>query len=206
MTIAWLTLLGSLPAANTAPDAALRIAALKREAPATTDYVEVRFVDLLAKPLVVRGTLALEAGGALVKRVDSPYRETTRVADGQVTIERTGKPKRAFSLRRAPELAGFLESFGALLAGDAERLGRTYDVAVDGNEHSWHVALTPKDAKFRRHLRSVEVVGRDDAARCFIVDEEGGDASVLLVDALAARPLPEPLARAALEARCREAP
>lgn len=199
-----MALLGWLPAANTAPDTATRIATLRREAPATTTYTEVRFVDLLAKPLVLRGTLTLGVGGALIKHVESPYHETTTIVNGQVLIERDGKPKRTFSLRRVPDLAGFLESFGGLLAGDAQRLSHTYDIGESGDDHAWRLALTPKNTKLARHLRSIEVDGHAGTVRCFIINETGGDASVLLVDALANAPLPEPPVRAALETRCRE--
>lgn len=189
--------------ANAASDVDARIVSLRRNAPSTTAYTEIRFVDLLAKPLVLRGTLALETGGALIKHVESPNRETTTIADGKVVIERTGKPKRMFSLQRAPELAGFLESFGALLAGDAERLSRTYDVTAIGNDHAWRLVLTPRSAKLARHLRSVEIEGRGTSPHCFFVEETAGDASVLLVDALAAAPLPETPTRAALNTLCR---
>ena len=124
----------ALPTASLAgPDPATLVAALARPTPATTAYAEVRFVDLLTRPLTLRGALEYRADGGLVKRVESPYRETTTVAAGQVTVERAGKPPRRFALTRAPELGAFLESFAALLGGDAARLAQAYDSSSAGD-------------------------------------------------------------------------
>jgi hypothetical protein len=202
-----LTLLLSLSAsASAAPDPAALAARLARPAPATTAYVEVRFVDLIKRPLVLRGALEYGADGSLVKRVDSPYRETTTVRAGQVTLERQGKPRREFALSRAPELAAFLESFAALLGGDAARLQQTYALDAEGDDARWQLNLVPRKPALAKHLRRIAVDGAGQAARCFRVEEASGDASFLLVEDAAAAPLPTPPGREALAALCRAAP
>jgi len=201
-TLLLLSLSASAPAA---PDAGDVVARLKRPAPAVTRYVEVRFVDLLTRPVTLRGSLEYGADGSLIKRVESPYRETTTVRAGQVTLEREGKSPRHFALGRAPELAAFLESFGALLSGDAARLAQTYDTAVEGDDPRWRLTLTPRDARLARHLAHFRVDGAGNDARCFSVEEAGGDASIMLVEKTADAALPATLTQDALNALCRSA-
>ncbi|MEO8671420.1 MAG: LolA-related protein [Tahibacter sp.] len=179
---------------------------LKRGAPATTAYTEIRFVNLLDTPLRLSGTLEFTADGSLRKQVQTPYAETTSIAGGQVTIERRGKPARRFALKRAPELAGFLESFIAVLSGDAPRLQQSYTLQSSGDARSWQLRLTPKDRALAKHVANVEIDGRANEPRCFRIQEADGDLSVLLVDALAAAKLIEPITREALVTLCRAAP
>jgi hypothetical protein len=189
-----------------APDAAALVARLKKPTPATTRYAEVRFVDVLEKPLLLAGELEHGADGLLVKRVEKPYRETTTIAAGNVTIERAGRKARRFTLARAPELAGLLESFAAVLDGDAARLARNYDVAATGGDARWSLTLTPKDRKLARKVARIVVDGANDSPRCFRVEEGDGDASVLLIDALAATVLPAKPTRENIGAICDAAP
>lgn len=187
-------------------DAAALIARLARPAPAVTDYVEVRFVDLLTRPLQLHGELEYRGDASLVKRVAEPYRETTTIAAGQVTIERSGKPTRRFALTRAPELAAFLESFAALLGGDTARLAQTYDIRVTHDAGHWRLTLTPRAARLRKHLAEIAVDGSADTPRCFSVQEASGDASVLLVEAAAKATLTQAPTRESLAALCRGTP
>ncbi|UXI68706.1 LolA-related protein [Tahibacter amnicola] len=194
------------PESAAPPDPAALVARLRRDAPALTPYREIRFVQMLDAPLLLAGELAYDADGTLVKRVTAPYSETTRIAGSQVTIERKGKPRRSFSLKRAPALAGFLESFGATLAGDAARLARSYTLASTGNATRWQLDLAPRDAALSKHVTRVRIDGSGDTPRCFRVEEAGGDSSFLLVDTLAAHALAETPTPAALDQLCRTSP
>jgi hypothetical protein len=178
---------------------------LKRPLPATTGYIEVRFVQMLDAPLQLRGDLNYKGANELGKRVVSPYEETTTIANGQVEITRTGKPAKRFSLKRAPALAGFLESFSATLDGDAKRLERSYVLSSEGTDQRWQLQLVPRDAALSRHVTRVLISGRDTTPLCFEVEEAGGDSSVLLVDKLAVAPLDGVPQRAQLQRLCQGA-
>jgi hypothetical protein len=179
---------------------------LKRPLPATTGYTEVRFVQMLDAPLKLHGDLTYTSANELGKRVVSPYAETTTIANGQVEIARTGKPARRFSLKRAPALAGFLESFSATLDGDAKRLERSYVLSSNGNDQRWQLQLVPRDAALSKHVERVVISGQDTTPLCFEVEEAGGDSSVLLVDKLADAPLDGVPQRAQLQQLCQGAP
>ncbi len=114
------------------------VASLRRPAPADTAYTEVRFLRMLRQPLVLRGELHYGGSDRLGKRVDTPYKETTAIAGGEVSVQRDGKPARNFSLERAPELQALLASFSALLGGDASALNQYY--AIASAAHRWRLA------------------------------------------------------------------
>lgn len=179
---------------------------LKRPLPAATGYTEVRFVQMLDAPLKLRGELTYTSENELGKRVVSPYEENTIIADGTVEITRAGKPARHFSLKRAPALAGFLESFSATLDGDAQRLERSYVLSSDGNDKRWQLQLVPREMALSRHVKRVLISGQDTTPLCFEVEETGGDSSVLLVDRLADTPLDGVPQRAQLQQLCQGAP
>ncbi|GMV28115.1 MAG: hypothetical protein AMXMBFR59_02400 [Rhodanobacteraceae bacterium] len=183
-----------------------RIETLARPLPAATGYTEVRFVQMLDGPLVLRGDLTYSSANELGKRVASPYEERTTITNGQVEIVRPGKPVRRFSLKRAPALAGFLESFSATLAGDAQRLARSYVLSSEGTDAQWQLRLEPRDAALAKHVKRVVIDGRGRAPHCFEIEETGGDSSILLVDALADTPLPAAPQRETLQQLCRHTP
>src|SRR5690606_21870903 len=103
-----------------APDAARIVASLRRELPARTPFVEVRWSSLLDRPLVLRGELEYAGPGHLSRRVDAPYREEMTVAGGEASVQRGDREARTFPLGQAPEREGFLRGFQWLRGGARE--------------------------------------------------------------------------------------
>ncbi len=163
----------------------------------------MHFARLLKQPLVLRGQLDYAGAEKLGKRVDSPYKETTTIADGKATIERDGRGAKTFGLDHAPELQALLASFSALLGGDAETMNRYYAVTATTHNHTWMLDLQPRSASLARHLKDIVIDGRDKEPRCFTMTQGDGDASVMLLGDLAATTLPDPPTRTALETLCR---
>jgi hypothetical protein len=190
------------PPDGTSAETSTLISRLALPAPADTAYAETRFVHMLRKPLQLRGELHYGGPGVLGKRVDTPYRETTNIANGEVEVLREGKSSRKFSLERAPELEALLSSFSALLGGDAAALERNFTIALARSETAWQLTLTPRTADLSRHLRDLVVDGRDAEVRCVTLHEGDGDSSVMRLGALAATTVSEPTP-AALAALCR---
>lgn len=172
--------------------------------PATTAFVEVRFSDLFAAPLVSRGELSFTAVDRLGKRIDSPFKESTQIKGESVRIERSGRKPMQFSLKRAPELRALLAGFAGMLAGDIKILQRYFKVTTAGGDARWQIALDPLDARMKKRVVGVLVIGSDNAPRCFRVEEADGDLSLMLVGTAATEPLPQPLTEALVLALCRE--
>ncbi|HVI56584.1 MAG TPA: LolA-related protein [Luteibacter sp.] len=177
------------------------IASLHRPAPARTPFAEARFMRMLDKPLVVAGELAWLGGDRLERRVDRPAKETSTIADGEVTQEREGKKPRSFSLKRAPQLKVLLDSFVALLAGDPSRLAESFTVALGRDADRWQLTLTPRDPGIAKQIATIHVYGRGDRPRCLRMDEGDGDTSIDLLGELATA-MPATPTREGLVAQC----
>ena len=178
------------------------IAALGQPAPARTAFAEARFLHVLDRPLLVSGELAWLGGDRLQRRVDQPKQETSTIADGEVTQQRVGKKDRTFSLKRAPQLQVLLDSFVALLSGDAARLQQAFEVQQSGDAAGvWKLTLLPRDAKVARTMASITIDGYGNQSRCMFMQEANGDLAVDLLGPLAAK-MPAQPSREALQALC----
>ena len=189
-------------ASHATPDSDALIARLKRTAPANIAFVEVRFSTLLVEPLVVGGTLVYEGDGSLTRRVETPYREESAIRGETVRVERAGEEPRTFALRRAPELRGLLTGMIGLLAGDASFIGEHFAVTTTGDDQRWRLGLAPTDDRLKQRLSEIVVAGASAEPECFVIRDSQGGASVMLLGAAAARPLPAPLALPELLAHC----
>ncbi len=161
---------------------------------------------MLKRPLILRGELDYGGANKLGKRIDAPYRETTTITNGGVEVRREGRTPRHFSLDRSPELQGLLASFSALLGGDAATLEKFYTVQLVENAPNWTLTLTPRAPDLAKHLRDIVIDGAGIAPRCYSLHEHDGDASVMLLGALASATLPDSPTLAALSTLCQTAP
>lgn len=202
MATAWFAALLVAAASHATPDSDALIARLKRTAPASIAFIEVRFSTLLVEPLVVSGTLVYEGEGSLTRRVESPYREQSAIRGETVRVERDGEEPRTFALRRAPELRGLLTGMIGLLAGDASFIAEHFAVTKTGDDERWRLGLAPTDDRLKQRLSEIVVAGASAEPECFVIRDRQGGASVMLLGAAAARPLPAPLALPALLAHC----
>lgn len=212
LPLLWAGTLGSetlpAPVASTAPAASslALISALGQPPPARTAFAEARFMQLLERPLIVSGELAWLGGDRLERRVEKPRAETFTLADGEVTRQRAGKSPRRFSLQRAPQLQVLLDSFVALLSGDAARLQQAFAIEQGGDAAgAWTLTLTPRDPQLAATIASIGVDGYAHTARCLQVREADGDLAVDLLGPLAAK-MPAAPTREALQALCQGAP
>ncbi len=178
------------------------VSGLKRDLPARTAYVEVRFSHMYDRALVAHGELEYLGPGKLGKRVDKPYEETTTIADGQVTVQRGKRKPRQISLDRVPELEGFLRGFSALLGGDAKALEHDFDLSSSGDQAHWQLMLSPKDKRLKKRIDALRVDGAGDKARCFSIIDADADVSILMVEDLATAKLPQPLSQKNVEQTC----
>lgn len=182
------------------PDSLIR--RLARPAPASIAFREVRLSPLLREPLILSGELSYLGPGRLERKVTRPYIEHTAIYGHSVRVEREGEPSRSFALRRAPELRGLLTGFSALLAGDSAQLKGSFALEVDGDETGWRLNLIPSDARARRRLQRIEVTGSAELARCFMMLNVDGGASVMLLGTMAAEALPGDITVEKLRQQC----
>jgi hypothetical protein len=179
------------------------VASLGRPAPARTPFAEARFMKMLDKPLVVSGQLAWLGDDRLERTVEHPTREVSTIGNGEVTQQREGRSSRSFSLKRAPQLQLLLDSFVALLGGDASRLEQAFVVqhSADGADH-WTLTLTPRDAKLAQTVSRIDIDGSGNEPHCMRMQEADGDLAIDLLGDYAAK-MPTAPTRDALTALCR---
>jgi hypothetical protein len=202
----WAATTSASEPAPTATSAQAVIAALRQPAPARTAFAEARFLQVLDRPLVVSGQLSWLGGDRLQRRVERPHAETATIADGEVTQQRDGKPPRHFSLKRAPQLQVLLDSFVALLSGDANRLQQAFEVQREGDAAgAWTLTLLPRDARVAKTVSRIRIDGVGGQSRCMHMQEADGDLAVDLLGPLADKMPAEPT-RAELQALCAGSP
>ena len=184
-------------------DAQALISRLARPAPATIDFTEIRFSSLLKQPVIVSGTLGYAGPNTLDRRVTSPYREDTEIRGDAVKVKREGEPERSFAIRRAPELQGLLNTFSSMLAGDHSVLERSFEITASGTDDHWQLELKPRDPRFSKRVRTVNIQGHADQPDCFWILNNDAGASVMLLGLASHTELPQPLTREWLERKCR---
>ena len=136
---------------------ALTLDALMRQMAAVGErhgsFVETKEMALLNGPIVRRGTLDYTRPDRLSMRVETPYFERVDVVGDQVTLERrTGVTRVALAAQ--PQLAAWIDSLRATLAGDGAALERHFEVRVDGTDADWRLSLVPRDAALARDDRA----------------------------------------------------
>jgi hypothetical protein len=183
-------------------DVAWILKALAQPAPMRTDFVEVRSSAMLRTPLRLSGEYRRPDAQTLVREVRAPYAETTTIRAGEATIARAGKAPRRFSLSRAPELASLQSSFGALLAGDAQGLGRSYRLTASGTRERWTLAMVPKDTTLAARVRDITLYGQGAELRCIETRPTKGELQRTLL-ASAARAVTATSDAAEFERLCR---
>lgn len=201
-----LALSAALPTPLQAADLDLPTLLAQVARPGTADtigFVEVRYSKLLKAPLAVAGELQHAADGSLVREVQTPYHERTEIHGNDVVVEREGSRARHFALDRVPELQGLLGSIAGMLRGDPSLLDRYFTTHVDGTLDAWQVQLVPDDARLQKRLASIAINGTRDGARCFVMNQPTGDASVIALGASQPEQVPH-ASRSELEAWCHQ--
>lgn len=202
--IAILTSLAAIaPAWPAALDARELIAKLARPADTSVAFTEVRFSPLLDRPSIVSGELGYRGPGKLDRRLTEPYREITSINGESVRVEREGEAPRTFALRRAPELRGLLTAFSALLAGDPTQVDRDFTLEARGDDEHWTLALTPRDARARKHLDRITIAGQDGTPTCLVMHATGGARSFLIFGERSSTPIETTVTPGELASRCR---
>ena len=146
-------------------------------------FVERKSIAMLDKPVESSGELLFNAPHHLEKRTLKPKPETMVLDNGTLTIER-GRQKHTLQLADYPELAAFIDSIRATLAGDRQALDRNYRLSLDGGSENWTLQLLPADEKMQAVVRRIRISGARDAVSRIEIVQADGDSSLMLVEKL----------------------
>ncbi len=180
------------------------LAGIAKTPPVATPFIQVAYRGVLDRPLIVSGTLRWLGGDRMERDIAKPFRESAKIGDGEVAVQRGSGEVHRMPLARAPQAAAMLAGFRALLGGDASALRQDFTLAAQGDQARWVITLTPRNAQLQRQMKSVVIDGRAHEPRCLTLTSANGDSSITLVGQMAAQGLRSaaPL-ESALAARCR---
>jgi len=180
------------------------LAGMAKTPPVSTPFVLVSYRGVLDRPLVVSGNLRWLGGDRMERDIAKPFKETAKIADGTITVQRGSGEVQRTPLARAPQAGAMLAGFRALLGGDVSALQKDFALSAQGSGARWVITLAPRTDALKRQLTSLVIDGRDHEPRCLTMTDANGDSSITLVGAMAEQGLRSaaPL-ESALAARCR---
>jgi hypothetical protein len=135
-------------------------------------------VALLSRPLRSNGELRYQRPDRLEKITLAP-KPSSIIVEGDTLTMILGRHKRVFALKDYPQLAPFIESLRATLAGDRVALERTFKVDFEGNLDNWTLRLTPLDPSLIAVAQEVHIDGARDELRSLRISQPDGDSSVM---------------------------
>jgi len=145
-------------------------------------FMERKYLSLLNAPLESSGTLVYVAPDRLEKRTLLPKPESFVIDRGELTIEGVpGQRRRTMRIQNYPELAAFVESIRATLAGDVQTLRRFYDVRLEGSADDWKLILRPTAQRMQRAIKNITLGGSNAKLHTVEIEEADGDRSVMTV-------------------------
>jgi len=141
-------------------------------------FTEVHQLAILDHPLQSSGELLYQAPDRLEKRVLKPKPEVLLFEHGVLTAQR-GSHRRVLALEDYPQVAPFVESLRAVLAGDQAALERYFTPRFSGSLASWTLELEPTGPTVARSVRYIRLAGEGDAIHTVEIRQSDGDASLL---------------------------
>lgn len=162
--------------ATPAFDELLQLLAARRHGHVT--FTEVQQLAMLDRPLKSSGELLYDAPDRLEKRTLKPKARTLVLEHGVLTARR-GQRSYLMELREYPQVAPFVESIRATLAGDRAALERLFRVQFDGTLAHWTLLLVPLDATLAGAVRDISIQGERDVIRTVQIRHSDGDRSLL---------------------------
>tara|TARA_B100001750_G_C15507636_1_gene601500 strand:+ start:1152 stop:1805 length:654 start_codon:yes stop_codon:yes gene_type:complete len=137
-------------------------------------FREEKRIALLAVPVRTEGVLYFTPPGRLMRKVTSPAPSAALLEGDRLTFVSDGE-RQVVQLGESPVLAGFVESFRYVLAGDRAGLERTYRVQYTTDGAQWKLTLRPRNENLQRFLREMTLEGEGFSVATMKMVEVSGD-------------------------------
>jgi hypothetical protein len=145
-------------------------------------FTEVQVLAILKRPLASSGELMYDAPDRLEKLTLTPRREDLLLLGSTLTIRRGGHT-RTLDLAQHPDIAPWVESVRATLAGDRATLERYFHIEYSGDLSHWRLQLVPQTTSATTAIASVRIDGSGAALRQLEIRQRDGDHSVMTIGA-----------------------
>jgi hypothetical protein len=143
-------------------------------------FVERQFIAILDRPLESSGELLYDAPDRLEKRTLAPKPEDLVLDKGTLSVRR-GAHSYALALRDYPQIAPFIDSIRATLAGDLAALEHTYAIRFEEGAGGWTLLLVPREATLAALIARIRMTGTEDLVLEVTVERTDGDRSVMTI-------------------------
>ena len=140
----------------------------------TARFREEKQIALLAVPVRSEGVIHFAPPGRLLRKVTGPTPSVALLEGEQLTFASAGD-RQVVQLGESPVLAGFVDSFRHVLAGDQRALERTYRVSYSTEGARWKLVLRPRNAALRRFMERMVLEGEGFAVEKMTLHEVSGD-------------------------------
>jgi len=175
-----LALLATLGAGAADNDLDRLMALLAQRTHGHVSFVEQDYLAVLDRPVQASGELFYDRPDYLEKRTLAPRPASLILDKGNLTLQ-SGRRKRVLALRDYPQIAPFIESMRATLAGDRAALEGFYQLSFEGNLARWTLSLVPLDAKLKSVVREIHIEGVRDELHTVNILQADGDRSVMTI-------------------------
>jgi outer membrane lipoprotein-sorting protein len=159
------------------------MASLSNVGKGSASFREERYISFLSEPLLSKGNLRFQSPDFLFKHTESPKDERLVVFEDEVTITNLKEGiQRSFSLNDSPQLAALLNGIRFTLAGNIEKLNKSYKLVLLGKQEGWQIHLTPKIQTMQRLIRQIIVFGKSVQIFKIEINEPNGDRTVMHIE------------------------
>jgi hypothetical protein len=167
------------PAATPAAlDELMRLLAARKHG--HVSFTEVQVLAMLKRPLLSSGELSYDAPDWLEKRTLKPRPESLVLSGGVLTISRAHHT-RTLALAQYPQVAPWVESIRATLAGDRGALEHYFRLEFSGSLPHWSLLLVPLEHAPGDTIEGIHITGEGAAMRSFEIRQTDGDHSILTI-------------------------
>ncbi|WP_407277742.1 outer membrane lipoprotein carrier protein LolA [Aromatoleum evansii] len=146
-------------------------------------FQERKYLAVLDQPVESSGELRFQAPDRLEKITLKPRPEALVLEGNNLSVTR-GKKQFNVRLSDYGEVAGFIDSIRATLAGDRDTLERTYALHLAGNVERWTLTLLPRDTRMAEVVTRINITGTRGLLREIEILQADGDRSVMEIVAL----------------------
>jgi len=146
-------------------------------------FEETEHLALLERPLTSSGLLLYDAPDRLEKRTLTPKPERLLLEHGHLEVHR-GARTYSLNLSDAPQIAPFIDSIRATLAGDETALERSYLPTFQSDAAGWSLELVPRTAALAAIVSRIRMSGVGDRIQSVEIRRANGDWSLMTIHAL----------------------
>ena len=147
------------------------------------NFVEKKYLALLALPLQSEGRLYFLPPHHLTRMVDSPTKSKLSITPTELRM-RDPNGEEVLDLRQNPELRAFVTSLVRVFAGDRKHLEKSYAISyAHAPEHKakWSLTLRPLAKPLTEMLRYLRLDGSGAAVLSIEIREPNGDRTVTTI-------------------------